>query len=187
MYHTMQTRIHFSLSIKVWACQRLPQSCIWFGEKVYMKSGTLLFDPLKVAEIWWWNPWYEAIINANHMLSSIHWIEYEILPTSVDCGPPLAPRNGSLESYTNTTEGSVVFYSCDPGFGPEHRMMSVWTGTGWSPNPGALNCSLGMLQWWFVQVPAQLFGCCVQNMCNMYMYTTLFVYFDIHSPACDLM
>ena len=24
---------------------------IGFGEKVYMKSGTLLFDPLKVAEI----------------------------------------------------------------------------------------------------------------------------------------
>jgi len=37
------------------------------------------------------------------------------ISTSVDCGPPPAPRNGSLESYTNTTEGSVVFYSYDPG------------------------------------------------------------------------
>ena len=67
-------------------------------------------------------------------------------PTLVDCGPPSAPRNGSLESYTNTTEGSVVFYSCDPGLVPERRMMSVCTGTGWSPNPGALGCSEGMLQ-----------------------------------------
>ena len=183
----MQIRIHFSLSMKVWVCQRSPQSCIWFGEKVYMKSGTLLFDPLKVAEIWWWHPWYETIINTNHTLSSIHWIEYEILPTSVDCGPPPAPWNGSLESYTNTTEGSVVFYSCDPGLVPEHRMMSVCTGTGWSPNPGALNCSVGILQWWFVQVPAQLFGCCVQTCVTCSGIQSLFVYFDIHSPACDLM
>jgi len=39
-----------------------------------------------------------------------------------------------------------VFYSCDPGLIPEMRMMSVCTGTGWSPNPGALGCSVGMLQ-----------------------------------------
>ena len=66
--------------------------------------------------------------------------------TPVDCGPPPVPWNGSLESYTNTTEGSVVFYSCDPGLVPVMRMMSVCTGSGWSPNPGALNCSIGMLQ-----------------------------------------
>jgi len=68
------------------------------------------------------------------------------LSTSVDCGPPPAPRNGSLESYTSTTEGSVVFYSCEPGLVPEMRMMSVCTGAGWNPNPGALGCSVGMLQ-----------------------------------------
>ena len=72
------------------------------------------------------------------------------ISSSVDCGPPPAPRNVSLESYTNTTEGSVVFYSCDPGLVPERRMMSLCTGSGWSPNPAVLNCSVGMFKW---QVP----------------------------------
>ena len=44
----------------------------------------------------------------------------------------------------------MVFYSCDPGLVPERRMMSVCTGAGWSPNPGALGCSVGMLMWLFV-------------------------------------
>ena len=68
------------------------------------------------------------------------------LSTPVDCGPPAVPLNGSLESYTDTTEGSEVFYSCDPGLVPEERMMSVCTVNGWSPNPGASTCSVGMLQ-----------------------------------------
>ena len=49
-------------------------------------------------------------------------------------------------TYTNTTDGSVVFYSCDPGLVPVGRMMTVCTGTGWSPSPDALSCSVGMLQ-----------------------------------------
>ena len=65
--------------------------------------------------------------------------------TSVDCGPPAVPRNGSLESYTDTTEGSEVFYSCDPGLVPEGRMRAVCTRNGWSPNPADLNCAVGML------------------------------------------
>ena len=40
----------------------------------------------------------------------------------------------------------MVFYSCDPGLVPERRMMSVCIGTGWSPNPVALSCSIGILQ-----------------------------------------
>ena len=40
--------------------------------------------------------------------------------SSVDC----SPRNGSLESYTSTTEGSEVFYSCDPGLVQEGRMRT---------------------------------------------------------------
>ena len=63
---------------------------------------------------------------------------------SVNCGPPVAPRNGSLESYTNTTEGSEVFYSCDQGLVPEGRMRAVCTRNGWSPNPDDLRC-VGML------------------------------------------
>jgi len=64
------------------------------------------------------------------------------LVCTFDCGPPPAPQSGSLESYTNTTEGSVVFYNCDPGLVPERRMMSLCTVTGWSPDPGALSCSV---------------------------------------------
>jgi len=63
---------------------------------------------------------------------------------AVDCGPLPAPRNGSLENFTSTTEGSVVSYSCDPGLVPEGRMSAVCTGNGWSPNPSDLNC-LGRL------------------------------------------
>jgi len=57
------------------------------------------------------------------------------LTTTVDCGPPSVPRNGSLQSYTITTEGSVVFYSCDPGLVPEGRRRAVCTENGWSPDP----------------------------------------------------
>ena len=63
---------------------------------------------------------------------------------SVDCGHPVTPQNGSLESYTDTTYGSEVFYSCDPGLVPEGRMRAVCTRNGWSPNPADLNCTVGM-------------------------------------------
>ena len=62
---------------------------------------------------------------------------------SVECGLPIAPRNGSLESYTNTTEGSEVFYSCDPGLVPVGRMRAVCTRNGWNPNPAELCCTVG--------------------------------------------
>ena len=65
--------------------------------------------------------------------------------SSVDCGLPVAPQHGSLERYTNTTESSEVFYSCDPGLVPDGRMRAVCTGYGWSPNPADLSCTEGML------------------------------------------
>ena len=64
--------------------------------------------------------------------------------SSVDCGPLIAPRNGSLENYIDTTNGSEVFYSCDPGLVPDGRMRTVCTVSGWSPNPADLNCTVGM-------------------------------------------
>ena len=63
----------------------------------------------------------------------------------VDCGAPDAPQRGSLESYTNTTEGSEVFYRCDPGLVPEGIMRTVCSRNGWSPNPADLNCNIGKL------------------------------------------
>ena len=64
---------------------------------------------------------------------------------SVDCGPPGAPQRGSLESYTDTTEGSEVFYRCDPGLVPGGTMRAVCTRSGWSPTPADLNCAVGVL------------------------------------------
>ena len=64
---------------------------------------------------------------------------------TVDCGPPAVPQRGSLENHTDTTEGSEVFYRCDPGLVPAGRMRAVCTRNGWSPNPADLRCSVGML------------------------------------------
>ena len=96
-----------------------------------MELFQLIF-PLVVIHNHWVSPTYKGL---NISTSS-----------SVDCGPPPGPWNVSLESYTNTTEGSVVFYSCDSGLVPERRMMSLCTGSGWSPNPADLNCSVGMFK-----------------------------------------
>ena len=66
------------------------------------------------------------------------------------CSAPGALQCGSLESYTNTTEGSEVFYRCDPGLVPEGRMRvnctrrAVCTTNGWSTNPADLCCAVGM-------------------------------------------
>ena len=65
------------------------------------------------------------------------------LYSSVDCGQPGAPQRGSLESYTSTTEGSEVFYRCDPGLVPEGTMRAVCTRSGWSQNPADLTCNIG--------------------------------------------
>ncbi|XP_065918601.1 sushi, von Willebrand factor type A, EGF and pentraxin domain-containing protein 1-like isoform X2 [Dysidea avara] len=52
----------------------------------------------------------------------------------IDCGEPDTPSNGSV-SYTITTEGSTVVYSCDPGFvlcGDENRTClstGMWSGS----------------------------------------------------------
>ena len=68
-----------------------------------------------------------------------------MMSTTVDCGPPTTPWNGSLESYSDTTEGSVVLYRCDPGLVPEEKMRTMCTENGWSPNPADLNCFLGIV------------------------------------------
>ena len=66
-----------------------------------------------------------------------------------DCGAPPPPVNGSLQLDTNTTEGSVVVFQCDPGFVPEGVMTAVCGSDGqWTPNPGGVTCS---------PVPTQMF------------------------------
>jgi len=71
--------------------------------------------------------------------------DFSCLLHAVDCGAPVAPRNGSLESYILTTEGSEVFDRCNPGLVPEGRMRAVCTRDGWSPNPADLNCTESVL------------------------------------------
>ena len=62
---------------------------------------------------------------------------------AANCGAPPPPVNGSLlQPHTNTTEGSVVVFQCDPGFVPEGEMTAVCGSDGqWTPNPGGVTCS----------------------------------------------
>ena len=62
-------------------------------------------------------------------------------PTA-DCGAPPPPVNGSMQSHTNTTEGSVAVFQCDPGFVPEGVMTAVCgSDSQWTPSPGGVTCS----------------------------------------------
>ena len=62
--------------------------------------------------------------------------------STVDCGAPLSSVNGSVQSHTNTTEGSVVVFQCDPGFVPEGEMTAVCGNNGqWVSYPGNVTCS----------------------------------------------
>ena len=62
---------------------------------------------------------------------------------TADCGAPPLPVKGSLlQPHTNTTEGSVVVFQCDPGFVPEGEMTAVCgRDDQWTPNPGGVTCS----------------------------------------------
>ena len=80
--------------------------------------------------------------------------------STADCGAPPPPVNGSLlQSYTNTTEGSVVVFQCDPGFVPEGEMTAVCGNDGqWTPNSGGVTCSLRPTQTFtqtFTQAPTK--------------------------------
>ena len=66
-----------------------------------------------------------------------------ILPYTqiVDCKAPGVPSNGTLESYFQTSEGSVVIYKCVHGLFPRERFKSVCTPAGtWEPDPTQLMC-----------------------------------------------
>ena len=66
---------------------------------------------------------------------------------AADCGTPPSPVSGSVQPHTNTTEGSVVVFQCDPGFVPVGEMTTVCGRNGqWTPNPGDVTCSPGPTQ-----------------------------------------
>ena len=62
---------------------------------------------------------------------------------TADCGAPPSPVKGSLlQPHTNTTEGSVAVFQCDPGFVPEGMMTAVCgSDSQWTPNPRDVTCS----------------------------------------------
>ena len=76
---------------------------------------------------------------------------------TVDCGAPPSPVNGSfLQPHTNTTEGSVAVFQCDPGFVPEGEMTAECGSDGqWTPNPRGVTCSPRPTQM-FTQIVTQV-------------------------------
>ena len=57
------------------------------------------------------------------------------LISSVNCGVPRPPGNGTIMNYTATLEGSTVFYQCNFGFGPQGVLTAVCTANGsWIPD-----------------------------------------------------
>ena len=76
---------------------------------------------------------------------------------TVDCGTPPPPVNGSfLQPHTNTTEGSVVVFQCEPGFVPKGVMTAVCGRDGqWTPSPGGVTCSPRPTQM-FTQIVTQV-------------------------------
>ena len=43
----------------------------------------------------------------------------------VSCGQPGMPGNGSIEAHQNASEGTEIFFKCNPGFVPAGRMRAV--------------------------------------------------------------
>ena len=93
---------------------------------------------------------------------------------SVDCGLPGVPRNGSLESYTDTTEDSEVFYSCDQGLVPEGRMRAVCTGNRWNPNPADMCCTKSRCKYLLFNIKYTFFAVIIE--CISCTLTVLSVY-----------
>ena len=56
-------------------------------------------------------------------LIASHYDSY--LNSTADCGAPAPPFNGFLQPHTNTTEGLLVVFQCDPGFVPKGEMTAV--------------------------------------------------------------
>ena len=65
---------------------------------------------------------------------------------TVNCSGPTVPGNSSFEPYQNTTEGSMIFFRCNPGFVPAVRMRAVCRADGrWTPDPATLVCTCELI------------------------------------------
>ena len=67
---------------------------------------------------------------------------WDLITTAVDCGAPQPPLNGTVDTYSSTTEGSSITYHCNMGLFPVNKLVSVCSCTGqWTPNPTELSCT----------------------------------------------
>ena len=85
-----------------------------------------------------------TVIYNHDVSSSEKWIIGSILYTTipVSCEQPVTPCNGSIETYQNTTEGTEIFFRCNPGFIPAGRRTAVCGADGrWNTDPAGLVCT----------------------------------------------
>ena len=60
----------------------------------------------------------------------------------VNCSDPNFPRNVSIRTYQNTTEGAVIVFGCNPGFVPAGNVTAVCASNGsWTPDPAEVMCT----------------------------------------------
>ena len=139
-------------------------ACVY---NVSLYEGYCILAFIHQLQIFYTNEQDSFMVTDSQLVQHIHYISWLFLCV-VDCGPPVAPQRGSLESYTDTTEGSEVFYRCDPGLVPEGRMRAVCTRSGWSPNPSDLRCA-GVFYIW-----EQFFHNCAREWGNYRLYLSTY-------------
>ena len=90
-----------------------------------------------------WNPDPATLMCEGKTHSTlVHKLKLHCLAfSSVYCGVPRPPQNGTIVNYTSTVEGSALLYQCNPGFDPMGEMTAVCAANGsWSPDPADLTC-----------------------------------------------
>lgn len=117
---------------RVWGClgKRLPS-------KLHFKS------PISHSHCTPWL-WLPPSVHHTCILSSLPTYFLWILPSplspyilsTVDCGPPMPPANGSISNFTQTTLGATVLFECNPNFVPATPVTSICSSdVMWNPSP----------------------------------------------------
>ena len=89
---------------------------------------------------------YSTHFLTSHILHylPLWFIRHHFLPLA-NCSDPIAPGNGSIEQYQNTTEGAEIFFSCNRMYIPVRTMRAVCTADGrWNPDPATTMCTCEM-------------------------------------------
>ena len=59
---------------------------------------------------------------------------WDLIITVVDCGAHQPPLNGTVDTYSSTTEGSSITYHCNMGLFPVNKLVSVYWAVDTRPN-----------------------------------------------------